>query len=496
MKTTLFTALVLLSAGALFAQPTLQLGNPAEWKEGLPPVGNVEGTFSGADLETTEADQTDVAVTVYNSNRGLVRDRRKVKMLPGEVELRFSDVAAQIKPETVSLRSLTAPQDLRVLEQNYEYDLMSPEKLMEKYVGKELRLLSTSTELNFNEIKAKLLSVNNGPIYEIEGAIHIGHPGTVVLPEIPDELIAEPSLIWQLENDGTDHEIEATYLTEGINWRADYVLSLAKDERRMGLEAWVTLDNQSGAAYRNAQLKLVAGDVNVVMEDLNMSKRARAAGMMEMAAAAPPMREESFAEYHLYTLQRRTTIKQNQSKQVSLLSVSEAPVAKVYEYRGRVEFYSQAMPPMEAENVDVFLTFKNEEAAQMGMPLPGGIVRVYQEDQDGMRQFAGEDRLQHTPKDEEVRLRLGKAFDVKAERKQLDFQNLGPNQFEAQFEIAVRNHKETPVTVAIVEPMPADWSIIQKSHDFEKKDAFTAIFKVDVPVDGEVKVNYRVRVRY
>ena len=217
---------------------------------------------------------------------------------------------------------------------------------------------------------------------------------------------------------------------------------------------------------------------------------------MAQPAPAPPMREESFAEYHIYTLPRRTTIKQNQSKQVRLLTAANIPVAKIYEYRGQVNFYSQQMGPVPPDSVGVFLKFKNEEKAQLGMPLPGGVLRVYQEDQDGMLQFSGEDHIEHTPKDEEVRLQLGKAFDVKAERKQTDFQVIGNNVFEAEFEISVRNHKKTEVAVDIVEPMPADWEILKKSQEFVKKDAFTAVFTVKVPVDGEGKVSYRVRVRF
>jgi hypothetical protein len=445
--------------------------------------------------ETTVADQTDVAVTVYNNNRALVRDRRTVKLLPGEVSLKFMDVAQQIMPETVSLKSLSAPGQLHILEQNYEYDLMSPQKLMEKYVGRDVRLVNTDTEQNFTEVNAKLLSVNEEPVYQIGDEIYLGHPGNVVLPKIPEELIAKPTLIWLLNNDGTDHEIEATYLTNGLSWKADYVLSVNKDDSAMDLEGWVTLDNQSGTAYNNAQLQLVAGQVNVVQPQ-PMQKMVMADFVQARAAGAPMMQEESFAEYHLYTLQRRTTIKQNQSKQVSLLTASGVPLKKIYEYRGNVQYYSQQIPPMEKEKVGVYLTFQNKESDSLGIPLPAGIMRVYQADSEGRLQFAGEDNIDHTPKDEEVRLNIGNAFDVVAERKQTDFQQVAQNVTESEFEITLRNHKEQDITVDVVEPMPADWEVLKSSMDYEKKDAHTIIFHVPVKADGEAKVTYRVRTKY
>ncbi len=446
--------------------------------------------------ETTLSDQTDVAVTVYNNDRALVRDRRKITLAPGEISLKFMDVAQGIRPETVSLASLNDPGNLRILEQNFEFDLMSPEKLMEKYVGREVTLVNKSNDINFYEQKAKLLSVNNGPVYDVDGKIYLGHPGQVVLPEIPGELIAKPTLVWLLDNNGTDHEVEATYLTGGISWKADYVLNLNREETSLALEGWVTLNNQSGATYQNAQLKLVAGEVNVVND---MMAGAMPAPMMmkaEMARAPMEMAEEAFAEYHLYTLPRRTTIKQNQSKQVSLLSGDNIAVKKIYEFRGDAAFYSSKFEPIKNQNVDVFLTFKNEEKNSLGMPLPGGVMRVYQQDSGGMYQFAGEDSIKHTAKDEEVRLRLGKAFDVVAERIQEDYKPLGPMTHEAAFRIPVRNHKDVPVAVDVVEPMPGSWQILEKSHEFVKKDAGTAVFTLNIPPDGTVELTYRVRVQY
>ncbi len=445
------------------------------------------------DAQTTAADQTDLAVTVYNNDLALVRDKRKICLLPGEQELTFMDVAQQIQPETVSLRSVSAPGTLHVIEQNYEFDLISPSKLLEKYVGKAVTLRNLNKDYTFESVDAELLSVNESPVFKVNGQIYLGHPGQVVLPELPENLIAKPSLIWLLRNDGTDHEVEVSYLTRGISWKADYVVTLDKNESQMALEGWVTLNNQCGTTFEQAQLKLVAGDVNVVRDEVFLQRAGKA---VAFAAPAPePMREESFAEYHLYSLPRRTTIKQNQSKQVSLLTASAIAVEKRYELRGQPNFFFDRVPPLRDQKVAVFVLFRNSEENSLGVPLPAGVMRVYQEDSDGMLQFAGEDRIQHTPKNETVRLRLGTAFDIVAERVQTDFRRIADTVTESAFEIKVRNHKDKPVTVDVIEQMPADdWSVLEKSHDFVKKDAQTAVFSVPVPKDGETTVTYRIRV--
>lgn len=461
--------------------PDLKLKNPLEGKL------NVE--------RSTIDDQTDVAVTVYNDNLALVREKRKVKLLPGEISLQFMDVASGIKPETVKLVSVSAPGALQILEQNYEFDLVSPAKLMEKYVGKDVRLINKNKELDFYETPAKLLSINEGPVYEIGGDIYLGHPGDVVLPEMPENLIAKPTLVWVLDNKRTDHEVELTYLTNGMSWKADYVLTLDKDWKEIDVAGWVTLTNQSGALYRNAQLKLVAGSVNVAPEPQPMRDERMYRYAAAMAAPAPEMRQEAFAEYHLYTLPRRTTIKENQSKQVSLLTAENVAVQRVYELRGKEYYSMQATPEIEPQHVAVMLKFKNEESNHLGMPLPGGVMRVYQADSDGMLQFAGEDRVEHTPKDEEVKLKLGEAFDVVAERTQTDFAQLMDRLFSASYKIVMRNHKEEDVTVDVVEPFHGDWTIEESSIPHVKRDSKTAVFNVAVPAEGETALTYRVRVK-
>ncbi len=447
--------------------------------------------------ESNAGDRLDVAVTVYNNDRALVRERREFSLPEGEVALKFMDVAEQIIPETVSLESVNAPGKLHILEQNYEYDLMSPQKLMEKYVGRDVRLISRDENLGSFQYDAKLLSLNEGPVYEIDGEIYLGHPGNVVLPEIPEELIAKPTLIWLLSNQEPKHETEVTYLTRGMSWRADYVVTLARTDDQLGLTGWVTLDNGSGATYENARLKLVAGDVNIVQETRAKDFGARGGAMMYAQAAMPePMREEAFAEYHLYTLPRRTTIKQNQTKQVLLLTGDQVPARKIYQYRGNVQLgVSGFNPDQPPEHAGVYLRFDNKEENNLGMPLPAGTMRVYQADSEGMLQLAGEDRIRHTPKDEEVELRLGEAFDVIVERKQTDYNRISDKVHEVAVDVVLRNHKEQDILVEIVESMPGDWEILSASVPHEKDDAHTAVFEAPVPADGKTQVTYRVRMR-
>ena len=447
------------------------------------------------EVASTESDRGEVAVTVYNNGLGLVRETRHLTLPTGEILLQYQDVAEQIRPETVSLRSVGDAGSVRILEQNYEYDLISPSKLMEKYVGLPVRLLNKNNKLDFVEVTAELLSMNEGPVYRIGKDIYLGHPGNVVLPEMPKNLSARPSLVWLLENAQAQQKLEVTYLTQGLSWKADYVVSVPGDESSLDLAGWVTIDNHSGATYAGAQLKLVAGEVNLASPEISHLLFESLDAMGYMANGAMP-RQESFAEYHLYTMPRRATLKQNQTKQLALMAAAGVQFGKTYEFRGDLNFYSMPIPPFEKQHPDVFLHFKNEEANGLGIPLPAGIMRVYQEDRSGALQFAGEDRLEHTPKNEEVRLRLGSAFDVVCDRIQTDFNQVFPNINECAFEIVLRNHKEADIVVDVIEPMTADWQMLEKSMDFEKKDARTVIFHVPVPAHGEVKVTYRVRVKY
>lgn len=454
--------------------------------------GDVSAT--AAPLESTLSDQESVAVTVYNNGLGLVREVRKIPVPAGVGELRFMDVAAQIKPETVHIRPLAG--DLAVLEQNYEYDLLSPAKLLEKQVGREVELVRLNEKTKENEVvRATLLSTNNGLIYRAGDRILLDPKGEVRLTRVPDDLIAKPTLVWLLKGEGGAQKVETSYMTRGLTWQADYVLALDSADREAGLTGWVTLDNTSGTTYRDAKLQLVAGDVQKVEEERKFEP-AKARGAMAIPAA-PQFKEQAFFEYHLYTLERPATVKQNQKKQIRLLEAENVPVRKDLVYRGQSYYYRDKMGyPVSNEKVGVFLIFENRKDHGMGMPLPKGIVRVYKADDSGAQQFIGEDRIDHTPKDEKIRIKVGNAFDIVAERRQTDYEVVSDYVREVAFEVKIRNHKEEDVVVRVVEPMAFDWKVLSASHPHEKADARTLEFKVPVPKGKEALLKYRVRVKF
>jgi hypothetical protein len=452
--------------------------------------------------ETTMNDQTDLAVTVYNSNIALVRDTRDVALPSGDFQLRFMDIASTINPATVHFRSLADPEKLSVLEQNYEYDLLDANKVLDKYVGREVTLMRAvqkngSTE--WEETKATLLANNNGaPVWKIGNDIVTGmSTGGYRFSSLPDNLYSRPTLVWLLTNTGARRQkIEASYLANNVSWSADYVMTVTRDETNADLDGWVTMANNSGAAFKNAKLQLVAGELNRVYPQA--TAMAGLAKSMDMARAAPPMQQESFSEYHLYTLNRRTSIFDKETKQLSLLNASRLPVEKHFVVNGNSYYYRSAMSPGSPvkDAVMVFYKFKNEEKTGLGMPLPAGTVRVYQSDSHGGILFIGEDSIGHTPKDEPVNIHIGNAFDIVAEHKQTDYKKIDNHTYEMEYEVTLRNHKESPVTIEVNEPLGGDWEMLSSTFPAKKTAAFTAQFNVPVPKDRTSVLKYRVRVRY
>ncbi len=441
-------------------------------------------------------DQQDVAVTIYNSNLGLVKDTRIIDFKPGVHELKFMDVAAKIDPTTVHIKSLINGSSLNVLEQNYEYDLLSPQKLLEKFVGQKVELATINPETKKEEIvEATLLSTQGGNIFQIGDKIHIGHYGRVLLSKIPENLIPQPTLVWTLENRlSRPQKLEASYLTSGINWKADYVAVLNKLDTIADLTGWVTIDNRSGATYQNALLKLVAGDVHRVQSEMKMDYARPMAAAKE---AGPQFKEESFFEYHLYTLDRRTTIKDNQTKQMTLLDANQVPIKKLLIFSGAPQYYYYQMDQgTQKQKIGVFLEMENSKKNNLGIPLPKGTIRAYKEDKDGSLQFIGEDRIDHTPKDEKFKIKIGEAFDVVGERVQTEYKRLGRNLFEVAFEVSLRNHKKEDIKVLVEESIPGDWEMLSKTHSYDKLSAHLIRFEVPVAKDREEKVKYRIRFRY
>jgi hypothetical protein len=348
------------------------------------------------------------------------------------------------------------------------------------------------------ETTARLLSYNTAPVWQIDGEIVTGlHADHMRFPELPGNLFARPTLIWSLQNEGTTrHRVEAAYLATRLSWNADYVLTVARDDAAADLDGWVTVTNGSGTQFRNAALQLVAGNVNRVREAF--AKVADATLRREVAQAAAPMAQEAFSDYHLYTLGRKTSINNNQTKQVSMLGATGFPVRKRYVVDGQAFYYRNAQHPGSPlkDDVEVFYQFTNEAKAGLGMPMPAGVVRVYQADSRGGTQFVGEDRIDHTPKDETLNLKIGTAFDVVAERKQTDFQKIASNVYEMEFEVVLRNHKTAPVTIEVNEPIGGTWRMLTSTHPHTKTDAWAAQFSVPVAADATATLKYRVRVTY
>jgi hypothetical protein len=486
MKTRIWLAALLISAGTIGSHHGAPVAQAAR--------------DAGQDASTLD-DQVDLAVTIYNSDIALVRDVRDLQLPRGSFDLKFMDIAATVNPATVHFRSLTEPSRVSVLEQNYEHDLLEPDKLLRKYVGREVILVrrrSENGQTREEEVKARLISYNSAPVWQIGNEIVTGMSADhIKFPELPGNLYTHPTLIWTLDNaGGAKHRVEASYLASKLSWNADYVLTVARDDKAADLDGWVTLANGSGTSFRQTRLQLVAGDLNRVRQVFAQAMEMNAKSMDRAAAA--PMAQESFSDYHLYTLGRKTTINNNETKQVSMLNGTGVPVRKRYVVDGQAMYYRNAQHPGSPlkDVVQVYYQLKNEERAGLGMPMPAGVVRVYQADSKGGTQFVGEDRIAHTPKDEELNLKIGNAFDVACERNQTDFQKIASNVYEFEYAITLRNHKATPITVEVNEPIGGSWQMLRSSHQWNKTGAWAAGFTVPVAPDGAAVLKYRVRVTY
>ena len=445
----------------------------------------------------------EIGLTIYNQNLGLVKDKRTIKINKGIQKVEFIDVAAKIVPTSVHFKSLTDPEKCSVLEQNFEYDLISRDKLLQKYIGKEIeieRRIGKDGEKK-EIIKGTLLSTAGGLTIKSDDKILVNPSGEVALSKIPEGLILKPTLSWLLQSEiSGENKIEVDYLTEGINWNADYVVVSDNDDKNIDLNGWVTIDNKSGATYKDAKLKLIAGDIHRSAPEM----LSEADGMYETKAmrsvAVPQFKEKSFFEYHMYTLQRKSTVKNNETKQIEFASAASVPVKKLYIYDGSVQKFYGYQPWSRTDKnygiqsnkkVYVMLDFKNSKENNLGIPLPKGKIRVYKEDTDKSLEFIGEDSIEHTAKDENIRIYLGDAFDIIGERVQTDFK-CGDKWCDETFKITLRNHKEENIEVTVVEKLYrwSNWKISQKSQDYAKKDSRTIEYKLKVPKNSENIITY------
>ncbi len=445
----------------------------------------------------------DLELIVYNQDVGLVKEKREVELKKGIQEIRIVDVASQIEPTSVHFKSLTDVKGCIVLEQNFEYDLLSQQKLLEKYIDKEIEIKEYIEENSKQIEKTKkgiLLSIHDGKVVKIGDKIYLNPQGTIVLPEIPEGLITKPTLSWLVSSNKEEkHLIEISYLTNGINWTADYVLVVDKEDKSLDLAGWVTIDNRSGRSYKEAKLKLIAGDINRIKPEYGVRR-----DLLYKTTIAPvqeqQFQEKEFFEYHIYNLQRRTTIKDNEKKQIEFIQAYNISTKKLYIYDGAkfnwladVSTTDDLYGERCNKKVWVMLEFKNSKENNLGIPLPKGKIRVYKKDADEMLQFIGEDRIDHTPKDEVVRIYLGNAFDIVGERILLDKKS-GSDWTELKIKITIKNRKKENIEIKIVEHhFATNWKILESSHEYLKKSFDTVEFLVPVQAEKEKSVEYKVR---
>ncbi|MDB5073246.1 MAG: hypothetical protein JWM87_4357 [Candidatus Eremiobacteraeota bacterium] len=457
------------------------------------------GTNAGADSgerTSTLGDQRGVGITIYNAELALVRDRRHITLPRGESHLALRDVSAKMQPETALLQSITAPGGLSVFEQNFNYDLLSPQKLLEKYVGRDVDVVRYDPRTGQRHAeRARVLATNGGVVLRYADRIETEVNGTLSFPSLPPDLRDRPTLVTDLSN-ATDaaQDVELTYLSGGLSWKADYTALLSAADDRIDLRGLITLQNASGTEYRDAAVQLVAGDVNVVQPAMKTIARSMAGN----AAAPRQVSEQALFEYHLYTLSRRTTIGDNQTKQVELLTAPAVPVTKTLELRGASYYYESASSDLGTRlKIGTYVTFRNQSGS-LGIPLPKGAVRVYKRDTAGTAQFVGSDEIDHTPKGETVRLHLGDSFDVTASKKQTDFHVVDSKNGidESAYEIVLRNAKKTAETVIVVEPIPGEWTIVSSSLPHRKTSSSTANWPVRIPPEGSTTLTYRVRTKF
>lgn len=423
-----------------------------------------------------------VQITIYNDNLALVKDTRDLEYQRGTFDLSFTDVASAIDATSVSFSAVQSPGSVTLLEQNYRYDLVSSEKILEKYIDKNIRVLTKEGKLHEGTLlssdgMALTLRMNDGGLVIVSRA----EVADLTFPSLPEGLITRPTLVWKLnsELDGK-HASEVRYLTTQIGWNAQYVATVAADETSLDLAGWVSIDNHSGATYGDAKIKLIAGDVNRVRPPM---PRGVAMEMMAKAADGAGFEERAFFEYHMYTLQRPSTIRDNEIKQLSLFDPARVKARKIFTYDGA----------RDATKVRVSMEFMNSAEAGLGIPLPRGTIRVMKADTDGSLEFVGEDQIDHTPKDEKVRALLGNAFDVVGERVQKAHRQVSERVAEEDFEIKLRNHKTEDIVVTVIEQGWGDWTITQQSHQNTKKDANKAEWEIPVKADGETILTYTAR---
>ncbi|NCC24043.1 MAG: DUF4139 domain-containing protein [Deltaproteobacteria bacterium] len=439
------------------------------------------------------ASAQDLAVTIYNHGQAVVTEVRTMALEKGESRVDFRDVAETIEPRSIRIQSLTSPDRFAVLDMNYEYDLINAKSLLDKYIGKDV-LLSLPNPENHDKtsfVHARVVSNNDRPIFMLDDKVYVGSYTSIYFDAIPDELRATPTLAWLVSNQGpTTQDIQVSYVASQIRWETDYVLALDKDGRTASLTGWATIDNKTGKAFKGARLQLMAGELNRARPERDMVAMAQ---KRTMYAEAAGMSEESVFEYHLYSMPRRLDIANRQTKQISLLQAPGIAIERRLLFT--LDNWSGNTP---WTNPEVYVEFKNSKANGLGIPVPKGIVRAYQDSADGTSLLIGEDRIDHTPVDAEIKLKMGKAFDLQAESKILESKKVADKVFQYVKEISIRNGKDAAQALSIEDRLPGEWTIERSSHEYARKDSSRIVFDLTVPPSSEkdlTVVTYKVTTR-
>jgi hypothetical protein len=492
------------------------------------------GVTQKSDDKPSASHDDAAALTIYNQSFAVVRQMLPLDLKSGTNQLEITDITAHLEPDSVILRDLKSGRDLRILEQNYRSDVASQGRLLALYEGKTIEFLVPDKDGNRRLVPGKIIrsgytphyqaysaydqqyyqqqqayvAAGNGePIIEIDGKLQFGLPGQPIFPALSNDTILKPTLSWLLQSDRPGNtNAEFSYVTGGMSWHADYNVVAPVSGNLLDIVGWVTLDNQTGKTFQNAHIKLMAGDVNKLRPlDIGMSDAINMNGALRAEAPAPAVTERSFDEYHLYTLERATTLYDRETKQVEFVRASGVPSQRLYVYDGVKLDQNYRGYQMEQirdmENFGVqsnpkiwsMVEFKNSKENHLGLPLPKGRVRFYRRDTDGQLEFTGENLIDHTPSDETIRLYTGNVFDAVGERKRTGFNiDRRGRTLDESFEIKLRNHKKEPMEIRVVEHLYrwTNWDIQKPSDPFNKLDSKTVEFRVKVPPDGEKVLTY------
>jgi hypothetical protein len=449
-----------------------------------------------AERTTSADDRASIEVTVYNGNLAMVRETRKTSLAKGQTRLALTGVSPAMQPATASV-ALQSDKPATFIDQTFAFDLLTPDALLRHSVGRTVRVIRTNPATGEETVEiAKVLSARGGVILRVGDRIETGIPGRIVYDTLPPGLREKPTLFAIFESQSeTPATVNLRYLTGGLSWQADYTGQLDKTGTSLSLEAVATVTNSSGADYEDASLRLVAGTIN---QGPSPSQPMLKGMVAERAfAAAPPVPQTPVGDMHLYPIPRKTTLNDQETRQIVLFSADRVPVTKEYRIIGNSGFYLRQVGDPVTVHAERLIKFKNDKKAGLGVPMPAGTVRVYGATETVSDTFLGADQIDHTAKDEEVSLSLGDAFDITAERWQTDFktQGLPKNTYESSYEVKLRNATDKPVTVRMIEVLPGDWKVLSESQAHKKPSASQAEWDVAIPASSEKTLTYGVRVQ-